>query len=165
MWITKLDRRYRDRVGLDQREPIRRSQDSGLAASSCRPTLSGFEATEIKCKPSRHASVTDALAFTDMWPLNNAVLSNVSELHGLFSYPPEACFGIVSLRCSRCGPRVSFESTLAYADSHSRFDKPLWLSAYQLTQAKLTDITVELTRDHTVYNPPRTTQGRRRHHQ
>ncbi|TWE10070.1 acyl-CoA dehydrogenase family protein [Rudaeicoccus suwonensis] len=102
----------------------------------------GFEATEVERKLSLRASITGALAFTDMRLPKDAVLPEVSGLRGPLSCLSEARFGIVFGAMGAA--RDCLEATLEYAESRRVFDKSL--AAYQLTQAKLADMAVELAK-------------------
>ncbi len=100
----------------------------------------GFEAPEIKKKMSLRASVTSELVLDGVRLPADAVLPEAVGLSGPLSCLNEARFGIVF------GPlgsaRDCLEATIRYAGEREIFDKPL--SAYQLTQAKLADMTLEL---------------------
>ena len=102
----------------------------------------GFEATEVEHKLSLRASVTGALSFTDMRLPADAVLPEVAGLRGPLSCLSEARFGI--LFGTMGAARECLETALEYADTRKVFDKPL--AGYQLTQAKLADMTLELAK-------------------
>lgn len=100
----------------------------------------GFSAPEIKRKVSLRASVTSELVLDGVRLPADAVLPEVTGLSGPLSCLNEARFGIVF--GSLGAARDCLESALAYSADRSIFDRPL--SAYQLTQAKLADMTLEL---------------------
>jgi glutaryl-CoA dehydrogenase len=100
----------------------------------------GFTATEIKHKMSLRASVTAELALDGVRLPAAAMLPEARGLSGPLSCLTEARFGIVF--GSLGAARDCLETTIAYARDREIFDKPL--SAYQLTQAKLADMSVEL---------------------
>lgn len=100
----------------------------------------GFSAPEIKRKVSLRASVTSELVLEGVRLPADAVLPEVTGLSGPLSCLNEARFGIVF--GSLGAARDCLESALAYSADRSIFDRPL--SAYQLTQAKLADMTLEL---------------------
>lgn len=100
----------------------------------------GFSAPEIKRKVSLRASVTSELVLDGVRLPADAVLPEVTGLSGPLSCLNEARFGIVF--GSLGAARDCLESALTYSADRSIFDRPL--SAYQLTQAKLADMTLEL---------------------
>jgi glutaryl-CoA dehydrogenase len=100
----------------------------------------GFSAPAIKRKLSLRASVTSELVLDEVRLPASAVLPGAVGLSGPLSCLNEARFGIVF--GSLGAARDCLESTLGYVASRQIFDKPL--AAYQLTQAKLADMTLEL---------------------
>jgi glutaryl-CoA dehydrogenase len=100
----------------------------------------GFSAPEIKRKLSLRASVTSELVLDDVRLPGSAVLPEVHGLSGPLSCLNEARFGIVFGALGAA--RDCLETAVAYSRDRQIFDKPL--AAYQLTQAKLADMTLEL---------------------
>ncbi|HEX3005292.1 MAG TPA: acyl-CoA dehydrogenase family protein [Angustibacter sp.] len=100
----------------------------------------GFSAPEIKRKMSLRASVTAELVLDGVRLPESAVLPGAAGLSGPLSCLTEARFGIIF--GSLGAARDCLETTIAYAGSRDIFDKPL--SGFQLTQAKLADMTLEL---------------------
>ena len=100
----------------------------------------GFSAPAIKHKMSLRASVTSELVLEDVHLPASAVLPEVFGLSGPLSCLNEARFGIVFGALGAA--RDCLETAIAYAGDREIFDKPL--AAYQLTQAKLADMTLEL---------------------
>jgi glutaryl-CoA dehydrogenase len=100
----------------------------------------GFSAPEIKKKLSLRASVTSELVLDQVRLPASAVLPGAAGLSGPLSCLNEARYGIVF--GSLGAARDCLEATVEYAGAREIFDKPL--SAYQLTQAKLADMTLEL---------------------
>jgi glutaryl-CoA dehydrogenase len=100
----------------------------------------GFSAPEIKLKMSLRASVTSELVLDGVRLPGDAVLPAVTGLSGPLSCLSEARFGIVF--GSLGAARDCLETTIAYAGEREIFDRRL--SSYQLTQAKLADMTLEL---------------------
>jgi glutaryl-CoA dehydrogenase len=100
----------------------------------------GFSAPEIKRKLSLRASVTSELVLDDVRLPGGAVLPEVRGLKGPLSCLTEARFGIIF--GSLGSARDCLESTLRYAAERDIFGRPL--GSFQLTQAKLADMTVEL---------------------
>jgi glutaryl-CoA dehydrogenase len=100
----------------------------------------GFSAPEITRKLSLRASVTSELVLEDVRLPASAVLPEARGLAGPLSCLTEARFGIVF--GSLGAARDCLETTLAYTREREIFDKPL--AAFQLSQAKLADMTLEL---------------------
>jgi glutaryl-CoA dehydrogenase len=105
------------------------------------PTESpGFSATEIHRKMSLRASVTAELVLDRVRLPASAMLPEARGLAGPLSCLSEARFGIVFGALGAA--RDCLEVTIDYCREREIFDKPL--AAYQLTQAKLADMTLEL---------------------
>ncbi len=100
----------------------------------------GFSAPEIKQKLSLRASVTSELVLEGVRLPADAVLPEVTGLRGPLSCLTEARFGIVF--GSMGAARDCLEATISYVRERQIFGRPL--AAYQLTQAKLADMVVEL---------------------
>ncbi|HEU4949002.1 MAG TPA: acyl-CoA dehydrogenase family protein [Kribbella sp.] len=107
------------------------------------PTSSpGFSAPEITRKMSLRASVTSELVLEDVRLPASAMLPAARGLSGPLGCLNEARFGIVFGAMGAA--RDCLETAVSYAAERLVFDKPL--SAYQLTQAKLADMAVELNK-------------------
>jgi glutaryl-CoA dehydrogenase len=100
----------------------------------------GFSAPEIKRKLSLRASVTSELVLEDVRLPASAVLPEARGLSGPLSCLTEARFGIVF--GSLGAARDCLETTIAYTRERVIFDRPL--AGFQLSQAKLADMTLEL---------------------
>ena len=100
----------------------------------------GFSAPEIKGKLSLRASVTSELVLEDVRLPESAMLPEAAGLSGPLSCLNEARFGIVFGALGAA--RDCLEAAVAYTRDREIFDTPL--AAYQLTQAKLADMTLEL---------------------
>jgi glutaryl-CoA dehydrogenase len=100
----------------------------------------GFSAPEIKKKMSLRASVTSELVLDDVRLPASAMLPDAAGLSGPLSCLNEARFGIVFGALGAA--RDCLETAIAYAQERDIFDKSL--AAYQLTQAKLADMALEL---------------------
>jgi len=103
---------------------------------------SGFTTRDMTHKLSLRASVTSELHFDDVRLPADAQLPDASGLVGPLSCLSEARFGIVF--GSVGAARDCLETTLDYVGTREVFDKPL--AGYQLTQAKLADMAVELAK-------------------
>jgi len=102
----------------------------------------GFTTRDMTHKLSLRASVTSELHFDDVRLPADAQLPDASGLVGPLSCLSEARFGIVF--GSVGAARDCLETTLDYVGTREVFDKPL--AGYQLTQAKLADMAVELAK-------------------
>jgi glutaryl-CoA dehydrogenase len=100
----------------------------------------GFSAPEIHHKWSLRASVTSELVLDDVRLPADAVLPEVTGLRGPLSCLSHARYGIVWGAMGAA--RSSFEAALAYARTREQFGRPI--GGFQLTQAKLADMAVEL---------------------
>ncbi|WP_248580940.1 acyl-CoA dehydrogenase family protein [Nocardioides sp. InS609-2] len=100
----------------------------------------GFSAPVIKKKMSLRASVTSELVLEGVRLPSSAVLPEATGLSGPLSCLNEARYGIVFGALGAA--RDCLETAIAYTREREIFDKPL--AGYQLTQAKLADMTLEL---------------------
>lgn len=100
----------------------------------------GFSAPEIEHKLSLRASVTSELVLEGVRLPADAVLPEVTGLRGPLSCLTEARFGIIFGAMGAA--RDCLEATISYVRDRQVFGRPL--AAYQLTQAKLADMVVEL---------------------
>ncbi|MGW0767888.1 acyl-CoA dehydrogenase family protein [Streptomyces sp. NPDC002676] len=100
----------------------------------------GFSAPEIKHKWSLRASVTSELVLDDVRLPATAALPDGIGLRGPLSCLSHARYGIVWGAMGAA--RSSFESALEYAKTREQFGRPI--GGFQLTQAKLADMAVEL---------------------
>lgn len=114
--------------------------DDGVRGFVVPTDTPGFSAPNIKAKLSLRASVTSELVLEGVRLPASAMLPEAEGLKGPLSCLNEARFGIVF--GSVGAARDCLESALDYADTRDVFDKPL--SAYQLTQAKLADMALEV---------------------
>ncbi len=114
--------------------------DEGVRGFLVPSDAPGFSAPEIKKKLSLRASVTSELVLEDVRLPSSAMLPEASGLSGPLSCLNEARYGIVFGALGAA--RDCLETTVAYAKEREIFDRPL--SSYQLTQAKLADMSLEL---------------------
>ena len=100
----------------------------------------GFSAPEIKHKLSLRASVTSELVLDDVRLPADAVLPEVVGLKGPLSCLSHARYGIVWGAMGAA--RSCFEAAVDYARTREQFGRPI--GGFQLTQAKLADMALEL---------------------
>ena len=101
----------------------------------------GFSAPLIKHKMSLRASVTSELVLDGVRLPAEAVLPEVRGLKGPLSCLNEARYGIVW--GSMGAARSAFSAALEYSTQRTQFGRPL--AGFQLTQAKLAQMSTELT--------------------
>jgi glutaryl-CoA dehydrogenase len=114
--------------------------DDGIRGFVVPTDTAGFEAPDIKQKMSLRASVTSELVLDEVRLPAEAMLPEAKGLSGPLSCLTEARFGIVYGALGAA--RDCLETTIAYALDREIFDRSL--ASYQLTQAKLADMSVEL---------------------
>ncbi|MGV9743300.1 acyl-CoA dehydrogenase family protein [Rhodococcus zopfii] len=114
--------------------------DEGVRGFVVPTDTPGFAANPIHRKLSLRASVTSELVLDNVRLPASAELPLARGLGAPLSCLNEARFGIVFGALGAA--RNSLETALDYAASREVFDRPL--AAYQLTQEKLADMTLEL---------------------
>lgn len=112
--------------------------DEGIRGFVVPTDTAGFSGRAIKHKMSMRASVTSELTFEDMRLPAAAMLPGAEGLRGPLGALNEARFGIVFGTTGAA--RSCLEEAIDYATTRTQFDKPI--GAFQLTQAKLADMSV-----------------------
>jgi glutaryl-CoA dehydrogenase len=100
----------------------------------------GFAATPIEGKLGMRASIQCDITLSDVRLPADAVLPGVTGLKGPFSCLNEARYGI--MWGAMGAARDSYEAALAYAGERRQFGQPI--AGFQLTQAKLVDMMLEI---------------------
>jgi glutaryl-CoA dehydrogenase len=101
---------------------------------------SGFTANTIHHKLSLRASITSELVLDDVRLPAEAMLPEAKGLRGPLSCLSEARYGIIW--GSMGAARSAWQAALDYATQRTQFGRPI--AGFQLTQAKLVDMAVEL---------------------
>jgi len=114
--------------------------DEGIAGFVVPTDTPGFSAPEIKHKMSLRASVTSELVLDSVRLPASARLGDVTGLKGPLSCLSEARFGIVFGAVGAA--RDCLAAATDYAMSREQFGRPI--AGFQLTQAKLADMALEL---------------------
>jgi glutaryl-CoA dehydrogenase len=114
--------------------------DDGIRGFLVPTDTPGFSAPVIKSKLSLRASVTSELVLDNVRLPSSAVLPEVTGLKGPLSCLSEARFGIVFGVVGAA--RDCLETAIDYAINREQFDQPI--AAFQLTQKKFADMTLEL---------------------
>ena len=114
--------------------------DDGIRGFVVPTDSPGFAAPEIKHKWSLRASVTSELVLDDVRLPADAVLPEGAGLRGPLSCLSHARYGIVWGAMGAA--RSCFETAVEYSKTREQFGQPI--GGFQLTQAKLADMAVEL---------------------
>ena len=114
--------------------------DEGIRGFVVPTNTPRFQAPEIKKKMSLRASVTSELVLDNVRLPASAMLPNAQGLSGPLSCLNEARYGIIFGAVGAA--RDCLETAIAYARDREIFGRPL--SAFQITQTKLADMTLEL---------------------
>ncbi|MFM1917775.1 MAG: hypothetical protein RJB01_1290 [Actinomycetota bacterium] len=113
--------------------------DDGIQGFLVPTNTPGFQANAIAHKMSLRASVTSELVMDGVRVPDSARLPEVVGLRGPLSCLNEARFGIAFGTLGAA--RDCLETAIDYSLSRVQFDSPI--AAYQLTQRKLSDMTVQ----------------------
>lgn len=116
--------------------------EEGIAGFIVPTDTPGFAARSMTHKLSLRASITSELTLDDVQLPAEAKLPGARGLSGPLSCLSEARFGIVFGAVGAA--RDCLQATLDYVTTREVFDKPL--AGYQLTQAKIADMAVELAK-------------------
>ena len=116
--------------------------DEGVRGFVVPTDTPGFSAPLIKHKMSLRASVTSELVLEGVRLPADAVLPEVVGLKGPLTCLNEARYGIVW--GSMGAARASLQCALEYAGQRTQFGQPI--AGFQLTQAKLADMTLEVVK-------------------
>jgi glutaryl-CoA dehydrogenase len=114
--------------------------EDGIAGFIVPAGTAGFTARDMTHKLSLRASITSELSLDDVRLPAEAKLPEARGLSGPLLCLSEARFGIVF--GSVGAARDCLQATLDYVGTREVFDRPL--AGYQLTQAKIADMAVEL---------------------
>jgi glutaryl-CoA dehydrogenase len=132
MWITN--------GGVADVAVVWARTDDGIRGFVVPTDTAGFRANPVKHKLSLRASVTSELVLDDVRLPSSALLPGARGLAGPLGCLTEARFGIVFGALGAA--RDCLDTAVAYALSREQFDRPL--AGFQLTQAKLADMALEL---------------------
>ncbi len=116
--------------------------DEGVRGFLVPKGTKGFSAKDIERKLSLRASVTSELVFDECRLPADAALPEVRGMRGPLSVLNEARFGIVWGVMGAA--RSCYQTALDYSKSRVQFGRPI--AGFQLTQAKLVDMLVELNK-------------------
>lgn len=114
--------------------------DEGVRGFIVPTDTPGFSAHTIKHKLSLRASVTSELVLDNVRLPEDAMLPDAKGVKGPLSSLSEARYGIIWGAMGAA--RSAWETALEYSKQRTQFGRPI--GGFQLTQAKLTDMAVEL---------------------
>ncbi|MGP4091977.1 acyl-CoA dehydrogenase family protein, partial [Streptomyces sp. KR55] len=118
------------------------STEGGIRGFVVPTDTPGFSAHKIKHKLSLRASVTSELVLDDVRLPDGAMLPKAKGLSGPLGCLTEARYGIIWGVMG--SSRSAWQAALEYAGQRTQFGKPI--AGFQLTQAKLVDMAVELNK-------------------
>ncbi len=116
--------------------------DEGIRGFAVPTDAPGFSAPEIKHKLSLRASVTSELVLDDVRVPDASAFPEVRGLRGPLGCLNEARYGIVWGALGAA--RSALASALEYSKQREQFGRPI--AGFQLTQQKLADMGLELTK-------------------
>jgi glutaryl-CoA dehydrogenase len=134
MWITN--------GGIADVATVWARTDDGIRGFLVPRGTPGFSTVDIHGKLSLRASTTSELVLDDVRLPESARLPGALSLGAPLSCLNEARFGIIFGALGAA--RDCLDVTLDYAKTRTQFDRPL--AGFQLTQAKLADMAVELSK-------------------
>jgi glutaryl-CoA dehydrogenase len=134
MWITN--------GGIADLAVVWARAEEGVRGFLVPTDTTGFSTRDIDRKLSLRASVTSELVLEGCRLPGDAVLPDVKGMRGPLSCLNEARYGIVWGAMGAA--RACFASALEYATTRVQFDRPI--GGFQLTQQKLADMLVELSK-------------------
>jgi glutaryl-CoA dehydrogenase len=114
--------------------------EDGVAGFAVPTTTPGFQAREIRHKMSLRASSTGEISLDDVRLPDSARLPEARGLKAPLSCLTEARFGIIWGALGAA--RDCLHTAIDYASTREQFGRPI--AAFQLTQAKLADMALEL---------------------
>jgi glutaryl-CoA dehydrogenase len=134
MWITN--------GGIADVAIVWARTDDGIRGFIVPTDTPGFSSKDVARKLSLRASVTSELMMDDVRVPEDAALPGVRGMRGPLSCLSEARYGIVWGVMGAA--RACFESALEYSKTREQFGRPI--GSFQLTQEKLANMLLELTK-------------------
>jgi glutaryl-CoA dehydrogenase len=134
MWITN--------GGIADLAIVWAKTDEGIRGFLVPTDTPGFSTADIERKISLRASVTSELILDDVRLPSDAVLPGATGMKGPLSTLNEARFGI--MWGAMGAARSCYQTALEYATTREQFGKPI--GAFQLTQEKLVNMALELSK-------------------
>ncbi|MGT2462066.1 acyl-CoA dehydrogenase family protein [Sinomonas atrocyanea] len=141
-WIITGAKRWIGLANVAKVAVIWAMTDAGVRGFLVPTATPGYTATPIQPKLSMRASIQCEIELDEVRLPADAVLPNVTGLKGPFSCLNEARYGIIWGAMGAA--RDAFEDALAHSKERLQFGRPL--AGYQLTQAKLVDMALEINK-------------------
>ncbi len=139
-WVLDGHKRWLTNGSIADVAVIWAQTDEGIRGFLVPSQTPGFSTTDIPGKMSLRASVSSEAVLDSCRLPDDAVLPGVRGLRGPLSCLDEARFGIAWGALGAA--RACYEAALSFALQRVQFGKAI--AAFQLTQAKLVDMAVEL---------------------
>jgi glutaryl-CoA dehydrogenase len=141
-WVLNGAKRWIGLASIADVAVIWAKTDGGIRGFVVPTQTPGFTATPIEPKLGMRASIQCDITLADVRLPAGALLPGVRGLKGPFACLNEARYGI--MWGAMGAARDSYEVALAYAGERRQFGQPI--ASFQLTQAKLVDMTLEITK-------------------
>ena len=141
-WVLNGAKRWIGLASIADVAVIWAKTDEGIRGFVVPTQTPGFTATPIEPKLGMRASIQCDITLADVRLPADALLPGVRGLKGPFACLNEARYGI--MWGAMGAARDSYEAALAYAGERCQFGQPI--ASFQLTQAKLVDMTLEITK-------------------
>lgn len=139
-WVLNGAKRWIGLASIAQIAVVWAQTDDGICGFLVPTDVAGFTATPISPKLSMRASIQCDIELVDVRIPGDALLPGAAGLRGPFACLNEARYGIVWGVMGAA--RDSYRDALEYSKQRLQFGKPL--AAFQLTQAKLVDMALEI---------------------
>lgn len=141
-WVLNGAKRWIGLASIADVAVIWAKTDQGIRGFVVPTAAPGFAATPIEPKLGMRASIQCDITLAGVRLSASAVLPGASGLTGPFACLNEARYGI--MWGAMGAARDAYEVALAYALQRRQFGQPI--ASFQLTQAKLADMVVEITK-------------------
>ncbi|MGD0069023.1 MAG: acyl-CoA dehydrogenase family protein [Streptosporangiaceae bacterium] len=139
-WVINGSKRWIGLASIADVAVIWAKTDEGIRGFVVPTSAPGFTATPIEGKLGMRVSIQCDITLDGVRLPADAVLPGVTGLKGPFSCLNEARYGI--MWGAMGAARDSYQAALAYAQERRQFGQPL--AGFQLTQAKLVDMVLEI---------------------
>lgn len=139
-WVLNGAKRWIGLASIADVAVIWAKTDAGIRGFLLPTDTPGFTATPIEPKLGMRASIQCDLRLSGVRLPADAVLPGVTGLKGPLACLNEARYGI--MWGAMGAARDSYQVALAHAQQRRQFDRPI--AAFQLTQAKLVDMVLEI---------------------
>ena len=139
-WVLSGAKRWIGLASIAQVAVVWAQTDDGIRGFLVPTDTAGFTATPIAPKLSMRASIQCDIELAEVRVPGDALLPGAEGLRGPFACLNEARYGIVWGVMGAA--RDSYRAALEYSKQRQQFGKPL--AAFQLTQAKLVDMALEI---------------------